>query len=521
MAHFTRRSALILAAGVLACLPTLVALLPARACLAAAPQETTAVLDAARELVAAGQVAQAKDVLEKLAADFPTKPDAEEARGLVARIRSIEILVDFSHDFTGAAPALPAVLKEAGFGVTENHAYLPTLRAELVEHELVVLWQRETTVKYDDLEYAALHECIEAGGHLLLITTPDEWLRVNRATSTKAYPLAHLARRFGLKLKDEFEEVSIGKGKVFHYRNATLLVNERLRADAPTVRRDAVVPFQMALPYPKLEDSQSNRRVDPEITFKEGLVTFYYSQPLKRQADWAIRLLPGTLAFYRDLFGAELPYEITVYAAAGTTEPWWFRPPKVDLYLCVARDQLLHQQAVQLYKAWMQPAGATVEYPHWMETPWADMVALDFMKKLRLAERYENDNAYRLRRFREADRAGNVIDISVPPKAYDAAHSGKCRYVFQDLMKRHGYSLLRKFRAIVFLHHDAGRLPARLSTPETVRLLSLAAGKDLFGYFRATGMNVPPVQVDFSEPARLQKQIDERKTNENKSEANG
>ena len=71
--------------------------------------------------------------------------------------------------------------------------------------------------------------------------------------------------------------------------------------------------------------------------------------------------------------------------------------------------------------------------------------------------------------------------------------------------------MLEKFRRTVFLYRQAGRLPTNPATAETIRLLSLSVGQDLYPYFRSIGTHVQPLPIDFGEPARLRKEVAERK----------
>lgn len=477
-----------------------------------AAEETgaSAALDTARGLLADGQAAEARSILEKVVKDHTGKPEAEKARKLIDRIRSVEVLVDFSHEAQGAATTLPRLLLDSGIGVTRNQAYLPSLRSELSTYELIVLWQEKTDVPYDDLEYAILLEYLREGGHLLLVTNPGAWLRATQSTSTRRYPLPQLAKRLGLKLKEQSEELTVEKGRVFHYRNAGYLVPARLRSKSDEVKQEVLGWFLKFLPYPKLEDSRRNRLVPPEISFKENRVTFFYPLPLKAQALWARKALPGVLAFYRNLFKEDLANDITIVATAGVTERF-FRGTRYELSLCMPRDAVLHHLALHLFQAWMQPEGGTVAYPHrLLERGWGDMIVLDLLQNLGVADRYARRERYNKARFQRADPQRSRIDVSIPPKLGDYAHFGKCEYIFRDLAKRYGYSMVPKFRETVFLYHRAGKLPQRPTVAQTIRLLSLAVGEDLFPYFRSLGTRVRPLPIDLTEPERLRSNLAEK-----------
>ena len=484
-------------------------------CVAGAQEaaEPGAMLEQARTLIADGKAAEAKAALEKIVRDFVKKPEAAEAAKLIDRIKSIEVLVDLTHDATERPEVLPDLLLKDGYGVSRSHTYLGVLRGRLAEYELVVCWQETTPVKYDDLEYAVLYEYVEGGGHLVLISNAGRWLKENAGRSVSAYPVRRLAKRFGLKLKGELTELSVGAGKVYHYPNSTLLTWERLTSSRAEVRREAVHLFEKLLPYPQLDRSARNDRRDAEIVFREGHVTFRYPQTLNKEGLWARKALPRMLKFYSELFKAELPNDLEIHGIAATY-PHFVPANTFNLSLVASQEGLLYQLGVQLYQAWMQPTGAHVGYPLWMERPWAEMTTTDLLTKLGVGRRYQAFERHHAEEFRRADPKRNRIDITISPGPADWSFWGKCEYIFRDLSNRHGRSLPRKFREIVLLYHEAGQLPGRLDTAQTIRLLSLAVGRDLFGYFRSLGTHVEPVAIDFAEPARLRQQIAGKKAAE-------
>jgi len=466
-------------------------------------------LDRGRELIDAGKAEEARTELEQLVKDFPKAPQAETAKSLIDRIKSIEVFVDYSHEANMPSAGLTQILRGAGLGITRNHAYIPSQKPKLAEYELVVLWQQVTDIRYDDLEYATLLEYVREGGRLLMITNSGAWMGLNRTDSVKGYPLPYLARRFGLKLDKEFEELAIGKGKVFHYRDTNLLSSARLESKDPEVRRAGVAFFEKLLPYPQLENSPRNDDIEAELSFKEGRVTFYYPQTLKTQALWAQKVLPTVLGFCRGLFREDLDVDVTVRGipATGTV---FFGGKRFEIALYVAKDTLLHDLSMQLCRAWMRPGGLDVHYPHWLESAWVEMVTVDLLRKLGAADRFAASERYRQNEFRNVDPNMNLIDISIAPKPGDLAFTGKCEFIFRDLVSKYGDSMLSKFRNTVRLYSEAGQLPA-LTTAETIRLLSLAVGKDLFPYFRSLGTGVEPLPVDLDEPARLRKLVAEKK----------
>ena len=475
-------------------------------------------LDEARRLVTQGRAVDARTILDKVIRTFPMKPEAEEARKLIDRITSIEILVDLSHEAGTAAEYLPNCLAQAGYGVTRTNGYIPSLRNELADYELVVLWQERTEVKYEDLEYAVLHEYVNQGGHLVFVSNPTAWLGADPGRSAASYPIARFARRFGLKLKTEREELSVGQGKVYHYANSLLLSETRLRSDRPEVRAEAVRLFETFLPYPKLEDTRRNDTRPPEIVCKEGRVTFRYPQTVKKESLWARKALPRMLRFYSDFFKADLANDLTISAIPASSE-YFVTGNNFNVSVLQPKDKLLHQLGMLLYQSWMRPADTPLAFPHWMEAYWADMATTDLLTHLGVGQRYQAYERHHRGEFLKADPRKNRIDVTVPPNPGEYPHFGKCEYIYRDIEKRYGRGLARKLREIVFLYHEAGQLPSPLDTAQTVRLVSLAVGKDLFPYFRSLGTHVVPVAVDLGEPDRLRKLLAEREAEAAKAAA--
>ena len=479
-------------------------------CVASVPAQETAspaapTTAAAQRLVTEGKAAEAKVLLDALIAASPKGPAADEARTLLARIRSVEVFIDCSHEAMPEQPGLAAFLMGQGIGVTQSHADVAVSRKKLADYELVVLWQRTTRVKYDDVTHAVLSNYVGEGGRLLLIGEPARWRRDNPDTAIKRYPLHDLARRFRLKTRKRFEERAIGKGKVFYYRNRSLFTRENFKSTEAETRDKLMTMLRQTLPYDVVEASSVNTRIEPELTFKTGRVTFRYAQSVAPAAMWVKKTLPTALAYCRKRFGSELTHDITLTGLAGGREAFTLTSD-FPIQLATGRDVVLHQLTVTFCRRWMRPEGTTLQYPAWFEGPWMDMAVLDFMTALGGTRHYNVIAAHRHRMFLRHDPKRtriNIINIS------DVNHygwCGKCYFIYRDLHTNHAPKLLERFREMVLLYHAAGKLPEKLDTAETIRLLSIAAGKDLFPYFRALGTKVTPVAIDFDEPKQLRAQ---------------
>lgn len=476
----------------------------------------TAALASAKNLIASGKAAEAKAALERIVKAVPDSPEAQEAARLIDRIKSIDVLLDFSHEVSGPQH-LFAFLRTTGFGITRCQAYLPSLRANLADYELIVLYQWETDIPWDDLEYMCLVEYVKGGGRLLLVSEPAGWMIRNATDSVRAYPILKLAARFGLKLNKELEELSLGKGKVFHYRNSTLLTEARVGSQRPEDRSELLAFFEKLLPYPKLEDSAHNAVIEPEIAFRQGRIAFRYPLTLKVRAEFVRKALPKAYAFYEDLFNGDLACAVQFDGVLKRAQAGVPGVPG-EIGMDQTDVMIVYELARALCQAWIQPAKTRIVYPPWLDPPWGQIIATDLMRKLGFSGAFDGDQRARAACLQRVDPDLTKIDLSIPPPAPEPgpansdarlAYFAKCEHVMRMLLKEHGVGTLGKWRDIVFLYCDAGRLASPLSTDETIRLLSLTVGKDLFPFFKSIGTSAKPLPLDFSEPDRLRKELGE------------
>jgi len=201
-------------------------------------------LDQARQLVQAGKVVEARALLENVIRTDPKRPAAVAARALIDRIRSVEVHIDYSHDIPAGIGELATYLRANGIGTTRCHASLSSVADKLAEHELVILWQQTTEVKYDDTDYETLRAYVNAGGRVLLVGDPERWHRANPTLSLKRYPLPDLARRFRLRTRESLDERELGKGKVFYTHNRLLLTKGTLTSKDAKVTGKVMALFR-------------------------------------------------------------------------------------------------------------------------------------------------------------------------------------------------------------------------------------------------------------------------------------
>jgi hypothetical protein len=464
-------------------------------------------LDAARKLVAQGKAAEARPILDQVAKDFPGTPASVEAERIIERIRHLDVLLDISHEWPGGAPGIHLALLEARVGIVPNHAYLVSLRGSLADYELIILWQHVTTVPYDDFEFGTLQEYVKGGGRLLLVSNAPGWMSANRVDSARAYPLIRLAKRFGFKLNKESEELTLGAGKVFHQHFGNDTPLRKCFSAKEEERREGAAYLQSLMPYPKLEDCPRPASIEPEIVLKEGPVTLRYPLTLREGGLWAQKALPQILAGFREAVKSDPPECLLIGVPCAYS---YYLPGFHPEYpLLGTETDRAYVLSMTLMQAWLQPPKGTVSYPQWIDTAWPGVVALDTVKKLGIAGRYANGERIGASCLQRLDPNLDKIDISGPvPDPYvndaaTAAFHSKCQHVFRTLMKEHGPGIFSRFRDLVFLYHAAGKLPLPLSSEEAVRLLSIAANKDLFPYFKGLGTRIQSLPIDFSEPEQV------------------
>jgi hypothetical protein len=504
MTH-TRPALSFLAAAALATAMLLVFSTP---CAAEKP-DPNALLDSAQKLIAKGKAADARAVLEQITRSFPGDAPAFQAADLIHRIRSIEVFIDLTHHHPDAVAPLLNLFRESGYGHTLSSAYLPSVEPQLSSHELVVLWQEAFDVPYDDAEYAALAKYAKAGGRVLLISSPAEWLKAHPGQGLDGCPILRLAKRFGLALRGDFEEVKVGKGAVFHFCNTGLLSPAKIVSKE---RRQALAVFERALPYEKLEPSTQADVIAPEASFKVGRITLFYAMPLETRARVIEKALPVIAESYRRLFEGDLATDVHIYAiASGADAP--APAGSFNLPLFSRDDAALHDLAGRLFAAWLEPGDKNVRYPSWLSYGFAQAASIEPLKKLGVRgvdERVASDFAMLSR----AERHGGRVDINRERCGGDAAWEGKCIAVYQALAKTHGPAMLPALRRNILLYARAGMLPENVSTNDAVRYLSLSVGKDLFGFFRSVGTNVQPAAIDFAEPEKLREALGDPFKNE-------
>lgn len=485
---------------------------PAPSCFADEARDAAAQIDQAERLIADGKASQARDVLMRVVKAYPGDAAAFKATDLLNRIKSIEVYIDLTHHNTDPVMLLPGLLRDNAYGCTISNAYLPTVEAELASHELVVIWQEWYDVSYDDAEYETLFKYARQGGHILFIADPVFWLRDHSGQGLDSYPVIRLARRFGLKTKTAFEELKVGLGKVFYYGNNAGVLTAAI---AGPKRAQAIQVFERAMPYEKLEASGVVRVLDPEITYRCGRILLRYPKPLEKRARPIEKAVSATAESYTKLFGAGPAKDLTITGLASGREGFT-QGSGLGLQLFMSDEAVLRQTCVELFQAWLQPEEKDVVFPYWLTYGFAQFACVEPLKKIGLAgvdDRY----AWDLSLLNRAERHGAKIDINGVPPREDPAWDGKCITVYQTLVKTYGPEVLPNLRKMIQLYAKAGKLPDVVTTPDAVRLLSLAVGQDLVPYFRSIGTNLQPPPntpapepLDLDEPEKIRKALEEK-----------
>jgi len=443
----------------------------------------------ANQAVRRGAGGEAVEILKELQKLFPKTPEADEAQRLLARLASLEVLVDRSHECRHETAILGRYLKEAGIGVTLSDASLEHIADRLVDYEVILIWQQTKGVSFTDVEITMLKEYVKEGGRLLVIGTTQP---------QGQYPLRRLLAAFGCPLRAPDARADYGRGKVTFFDNTGLFASGRL-ADPTESRQEVVEVFKRCMPYESLGTSTVDDHVLPEKEEEIGFVTIQYSGRLEPSARKTAEVLVKVIEHVQMLYREPLPKGMTVRVLPRDYSGWVggvaFAPGALQEPADVARDLT---RACTLYGLF--PTGTWISYPPWVTHGWCDLVALRFCYKLGFRREAEDVRRRYLNAWSPpAPGTPDGIDLSVSRAGTRWDYIGKAQWTLETLEKTHGKNLLSRLRRTLKTYAVAGRLENDMSTRNVVFYLSHALHTDMFAWFGSIGTPLLPMKLDYDE----------------------
>jgi len=448
----------------------------------------------AKKSIAAGKAREAVASLDQVSRLFPDTPESDEAERLLAKIGSLEVLLDRSHEWRGEMHTVSRYLRSAGIGVTISDASLEHMKDRLVEYEMILIWQQSPAVTFTDAEIVLLKKWLKKGGRLLVIGTTQP---------QGTYPLRKLLASLGCPLRGPEAHVNYGKGKVKFFDNTGLFDAARL-GDARESRQEVIEVFRKILPYEQLARSVMDEHVPPEKEEMVGRVKLRYAARLATSAAKTTDLVKKIVTQIELVYKDELPKGITLQVLPRAYSGWLggvvFSPGAMQPPADIARELA---RAVALYGLF--PEGKWISYPPWVTHGWCDLVALRTCYKIGFKREAEAARRVYMDAYKLDTTSPNPIDLSVSRRGRGHDYIGKAQWVLETLEKRHGKNLLARLRKTLKRYAAAGRISDAMSTRNVIFYLSQTLHVNMFDYFHAIGTTVLPMKLDYYELEKARK----------------
>ena len=474
--------------------------------------------------------------------------------------RDLSILVDTSMEFLFVYDHLAGFLRREGYQVTQNRG---TLRTKLLDdYDIVLIQQLTTPLEFDPEFIDGLEQWVQRGGRLFIVGHAVQWRNFNR-TSDAGYPLNKLARAFGFRFDEREKGRFPLKGATHAIAEGTTTINEdkydpRARIWGPGwLKANGVGLIEAKSATPVIVDADGKLVMAARRIGKGRVVAFTGKRLL-----WGCT---EKSSIQYDVDDEALVRRVFDWLAEGrpprenVTSLIGFRHPDIVLKgkrTSIRTTEVLRERSQftldqfdrvydTLYGYFMVPAfsklkinalaGAGGGYRGGDDIGIAVLASDDGLKSLLLWEMTNGWGPPIPRSWGEmwAFHTGNVLKgrlgIQTPAQRIASRHRAlqetitadptltkidladagdekthrkvliKALFVMEELERIHPGFIPRLCRIHRVLH---AKIEA-VSMQEFVYLCSLAAGRDLYPYFRSLGTTVEPKTIDFAQAARL------------------
>ncbi|MGE4567967.1 MAG: hypothetical protein AB7C90_02140 [Bacteroidales bacterium] len=441
---------------------------------------------------------------------------------------SVHAVTDLSHEFTFYADnRFYQQYLPQGKGVVH---WASLTSCDLTNANLLILPGCFPQLSYTDKEIHFVREFLMDGGGVLLLgdarnSSQNSLLEAfgARFEPDAAYPLSavrgialdtlrsgtlsylhlHKKRQWTVMVSDAEQrpvmaQKQIGKGK--------LLVASRNLAGRNPNASDSIHASMWRALLPQLA---SGKRIDPEaplhalgmnrVDYAESSngLTLRFNENLKPFADEVFALTHQTLPFVEFRMGVPLSEGMATDFLLLPTDgggfssgkmvalaAWWDgfptnRPSMIELIV----HEAVHSWVLPLPEVWNEPIATYVGNLVMIDMGYREEGERRIARQIARATRHDPEmNRY--------DLDGKTLDGSAPltGSAINDMHWGKTFWILEQLRKEKPDLLSRYFRAKREM--TAKNRITRTDMHNTVSLLSLAMGRDLFGWFRERGFDV-------------------------------
>lgn len=433
-----------------------------------------------------------------------------------------KVLVDRSHEWLFAYDDLSErMLRPAGFDVVLCDASLDT-KARLSDFDIVMVQQTNCRFPFSEAECALLTRYVEEGGNLVAVGNPKRPIAefvsrlgvhlLDRPGRAPARPCPALLRhgadsslqtraiRCAVKADGPAEKLIVdgtgqtlalaverGRGKVVVFADdssywdfcAQRDANMRVPNTATTV---SIFKSLLSEPPPGGEGSPV-QRLTGERTVHLPSVTVRYSNPIAKESEALLKIMPELDSFVSSINGGLLPTNRLVVNMLAADGGGWSGGREIGVQCGghpAANIAVIAHETTHSYEG---------PLPGILSEGWASMAGMRAAKHFGYTEAAQKERRAWRRRYQAAEQGGVRLDLAREnfDRAQFGAYEGKMMALVEELERRYGQDFMPRFLELKWALKNA----ERVSMEETLQLFSITAGADLSPLYASLGISLP------------------------------